>query len=294
GEGDFLRNEEGLLGGELSSSDTKFEYPRLVSVACGFPKDFSLYPRYVRGKFGEDAWFHSSSPIADTLGVADGVGGWRTYGIDPGEFSQFLMRSCNRLATYRNFDPRRLDLLMKRAYVDLLEQKCPVLGSATVCLLSLNREESTVYTANIGDSGFLAVRSGRILCRSQEQQHQFNTPYQLASPPPCLGGHFLIDSPDCADCQKFATRSGDVLLLATDGVFDNVPLAVLVAVLSELAFEDDPMVLQMAANSLALMARTLSLNPKFDSPFSKNARLMNIEAMGGKPDDITVLLATVI
>ncbi|KAH8287370.1 hypothetical protein KR054_006234, partial [Drosophila jambulina] len=267
--------------------------PRLVSVACGFPKDYAMYPHYERGKFGEDAWFHSSSPQADTLGVADGVGGWRTYGIDPGEFSTFLMRSCHRLATYRNFDARRLDLLLNRAYLDLLEQKCPVLGSCTVCLLSLNRENSTIYTANIGDSGFLAVRSGKVLCRSLEQQHQFNTPYQLASPPPCLGGQFLVDMPDCADCQKFVTRRGDVLLLATDGVYDNVPLELLLEVLSELAGVGDPMVLQMAANSLALMARTLSLNPDYDSPFSQNARKLNIEALGGKPDDITVLLATV-
>ncbi|KAH8262093.1 hypothetical protein KR038_004083, partial [Drosophila bunnanda] len=268
--------------------------PRLVSVACGFPKDFINYPHYERGKFGEDAWFQCSSPQADTMGVADGVGGWRAYGIDPGEFSDFLMRSCSRLATYRNYNPRRLDLLLKRAYLDLLEQKCPVLGSATVCLLSLDRQDSMIYTLNIGDSGFLAIRSGRILCRSQEQQHQFNTPYQLASPPPFLDGQFLIDSPDCADRQGFVTCPGDVLLVATDGVYDNIPLRLIVKVLSELAFEDDPVALQMAANSLALMARTLSLNPKFNSPFTQNARSLNIDTSGGKPDDITVLVATVV
>ncbi|KAH8304589.1 hypothetical protein KR059_012779, partial [Drosophila kikkawai] len=294
GEGDYLRYDEILLAKMRNNKDKKHQYPRLVTVVCGFPKNFAMYPRYVRGKFGEDAWFHSSSPQADTLGVADGVGGWRSYGIDPGEFSDFLMRSCHRLATNRNYDARRLDSLLSRAYLDLLEQKCPVLGSSTVCLLSLNRENSTVYTANIGDSGFLAVRSGRILCRSLEQQHQFNTPYQLSSPPPNLGGQFLIDSPDSADYQEFKTRPGDVLLLATDGVYDNLPLELILEVLSEMAGVEDQMVLQMTANSLALMARTLSTNPLYDSPFSRKARKMNVESSGGKRDDITVLLASVI
>lgn len=63
------------------------QLPRLVSVTCGFAKDHIRYPEYNRGKFGEDAWFMSSSPQACIMGVADGVGGWRNYGVDPGKFS---------------------------------------------------------------------------------------------------------------------------------------------------------------------------------------------------------------
>ena len=31
------------------------------------------------------------------IGVADGVGGWRQYGVDPGQFSTHLMKTCERL-----------------------------------------------------------------------------------------------------------------------------------------------------------------------------------------------------
>lgn len=55
----------------------------------------------------------------------------------------------------------------------------------------------------------------------------------------------------------------------------------------------DPVKLQMCANSIALMARQLSFDSKFLSPFSINARKNNINAIGGKPDDVTVVLATV-
>jgi len=75
---------------------------------------------------------------------------------------------------------------------------------------------------------------------------------------------------------------------------DNVPESFLVEVLTEMSGISDPVRLQMAANTVALMARTLSYNPNHDSPFSQNARKLNLEASGGKPDDVTVLLASVV
>lgn len=62
------------------------------------------------------------------LGVADGVGGWRSYGIDPGEFSSFLMKTCERLVHCVNFNPQRPVNLLAYSYCELLEQKKPILG----------------------------------------------------------------------------------------------------------------------------------------------------------------------
>jgi len=284
GEGDFLRCEDKI----------DRPVPRLVSVACGFAKDPAEYPEYNRGKFGEDAWFMSSNSQSYTMGVADGVGGWRNYGIDPGEFSMFLMRSCERFSQAKDYVPERPDLLIGQGFCELLEQNRRIVGSCTACILSLNRANSTLYTANIGDSGFMVVRSGAVVCRSLEQQHHFNTPYQLSSAPPGHEDNVLSDGPETADCIKFPVELGDVILLATDGVYDNVPESFLVEVLTEMSGISDPVRLQMAANTVALMARTLSYNPNHDSPFSQNARKLNLEASGGKPDDVTVLLASVV
>lgn len=60
--------------------------------------------------------------------MADGVGGWRSYGIDPGEFSSFLMKTCERLVHCGNFNPQRPVNLLAYSYCELLEQKKPVLG----------------------------------------------------------------------------------------------------------------------------------------------------------------------
>ncbi|XP_017485946.1 PREDICTED: protein phosphatase PTC7 homolog, partial [Rhagoletis zephyria] len=255
--------------------------PHFVSVVCGFPKDF-LTSKYKPGKYGEDSWFKTSTTNADVLGVADGVGGWRNYGIDPGEFSSFLMKTCERLVHCVNFNSQRPVNLLAYSYCELLEQKKPILGSSTACVLVLNRENSTVYTANIGDSGFMVVRKGEIIHKSEEQQHYFNTPFQLSLPPPGHGHNVLSDSPDSADTLSFSVKEGDVILVATDGVFDNVPERLLLDVLKECEGVTDPVKLQMTANSLALMARSLSFDSEFMSPFAINARRNNINATGGK------------
>lgn len=101
-------------------------------------------------------------------------------------------------------------------------------------MLILNRENSTVYTANIGDSGFIVVREGQIIHRSEEQQHYFNTPFQLSLPPP--GQNVLSDSPESADTLSFPVQNGDVILAATDGVFDNVPTDLLLDILKDVSF----------------------------------------------------------
>lgn len=61
--------------------------------------------------------------------MADGVGGWRHYGIDPGEFSAFLMRTCERLVCSGRFITTEPAGLLARSYYELLERKQPILGA---------------------------------------------------------------------------------------------------------------------------------------------------------------------
>lgn len=153
-------------------------------------------------------------------------------------------------------------------------------GSSTACVLILNRETSTVYTANIGDSGYIVIRKGEIVHKSDEQQHYFNTPFQLSLPPPGNQQRVLSDSPESADRNSFPVEDGDVILVATDGVFDNVPKKLLLETLREVEGEKDAVKLQMTANSIALMARSLSFDSDFMSPFAINARKNNINTIG--------------
>ena len=57
----------------------------------------------------------------------------------------------------------------------------------------LDRHSHRLHTANLGDSGFLVVRGGEVVHRSDEQQHYFNTPFQLSIAPPGAEGVVLSD-----------------------------------------------------------------------------------------------------
>lgn len=133
----------------------------------------------------------------------------------------------------------------------------------------------------------------------------------MSLPPPGNANRVLSDSPESADTFSFPVENGDVILVATDGVFDNVPKDLLLETLRGVEGEKDAVKLQMTANSIALMARSLSFDSEFMSPFAINARKNNIHTIGesrfgdvrdiqlmfsfvgGKPDDITVILACV-
>ncbi|KAI5694787.1 hypothetical protein M8J76_007080 [Diaphorina citri] len=278
---------------EPSNAKTIKKEAKLFSAVSGIPKDFSNNKMFQLNKYGDDAYFTARYKTADVLGVADGVGGWRNYGIDPGEFSSFLMKTCERLVTSGRFSCTEPTSLLARSYYELLENKQPILGSSTACIVILNKETSTLYTANIGDSGFVIVRRGKVIHRSEEQQHYFNTPFQLSLPPLSHTTQVLGDRPECADTSQFQVEDGDVILLATDGVFDNVPDSLLLAELVRAQGSKDPMQLQLVANTIALMARTLAFDETYMSPFAIQARANGISTQGGKPDDITVLLAIV-
>ena len=56
---------------------------------------------------------------ADVIGVADGVGGWRQYGVDPGQFSTHLMKNCERLVTSGYFSPTQPAKLLAQSFREM-------------------------------------------------------------------------------------------------------------------------------------------------------------------------------
>lgn len=57
----------------------------------------------------------------------------------------------------------------------------------------------------------------------------------MSLPPPGHGNNVLSDSPESADSLSFPVKNGDVILVATDGVFDNVPTNILLDTLKEVS-----------------------------------------------------------
>lgn len=60
--------------------------------------------------------------------MADGVGGWRTYGIDPSLFPQSLMAVCERLVREGRFEPQQPVNILSASYHEVQQDKVPLIG----------------------------------------------------------------------------------------------------------------------------------------------------------------------
>ena len=271
---------------------------------------------------GEDAYAMEENELQAVLAVADGVGGWRKQGIDPSGFSRGLMRHLaaivrgererpagilsGRLAVLfgtgsagpgsdgaevsAGLDPvpactllRRAFWRMLRSYFSKAEQP---FGSSTACVVSLDRATGVLDTCNLGDSGFLIVRGGRVAGRSISQQFRFNAPYQLTLTPQ---GE-MNDCTAAAANASFDLQSGDVVIVATDGLWDNLFEDDIVAFVQH-AVDGAP---GSIARSLVERARIAAERSDYESPFFLEAKRQGVKQRpGGKLDDITVVVGLV-
>ncbi|KAI5285075.1 hypothetical protein KEM54_000849 [Ascosphaera aggregata] len=169
---------------------------------------------------------------AIAFGVADGVGGWANSGVDPADFSHAL---CTYMAdsamewkqrsSHQRLSGRKL---IQMAYDKSLRDKTIFAGGSTASI-GLAWESGELELTNLGDSGSMLFRNAAIHHYSPPQTHDFNTPYQLTVMPPrvrsqtaIFGGRPFDDLPNAADVTTWEMQHGDVVLLATDGVFDNL------------------------------------------------------------------------
>ncbi|KAF9407094.1 Protein phosphatase PTC7 [Podila epigama] len=125
--------------------------------------------------------------------------------------------------------------ILDGAYHRLVESGKVEAGSSTACILSLCKFTGTMRTSNLGDSSFLLIRDKRCIYESPSQQHFWNCPYQLTIVPPGFRtsrsstlpssskkSTYVQDLPKDAEQSSHQLEDGDVIVLATDGFWDNV------------------------------------------------------------------------
>ncbi|XVF26804.1 hypothetical protein REPUB_Repub14bG0050400 [Reevesia pubescens] len=241
--------------------------------SCYLPKDNELKP------LGEDAHFICCNE--QTFGVADGVGGWAAKGVDSGEYARQLMVNAV-MAIHEEAEgevnPRRV---LNQAYLHTKAE-----GSSTACILTLR--DSLLHVVNVGDSGFMVFRNTKLVYQSPIQQHDFNRPYQL-------GNSQTSDKPDMAMDLFVRVEAGDVVVVGTDGLLDNMYPTEIEEILKRETEEKQGVCL--CPNKIALLVAEYALYNSFDkfafSPFAKAAMKAGFSRMGGKVDDITVVVGIV-
>lgn len=86
---------------------------------------------------------------------------------------------------------------------------------------------------------------------------------------------------------------GDIIILATDGLFDNMDLDEIVKEVAAWERGDAADRVDALAEQLVQKARLLSLDKNRDSPFALLAKENDIMWGGGMPDDTSVVVARV-
>ncbi|XP_022037104.1 probable protein phosphatase 2C 26 isoform X3 [Helianthus annuus] len=202
-------------------------------------------------KGGEDAFFVSGYN-GGVMAVADGVSGWAEKDVDPAQFSRELMRRASSLVDDEevNYDPR---ILVRKAHAATSST-----GSATV-IVSMLDNNGILKIANVGDCGLRVIRKGQIIFSTFPQEHYFDCPYQLSSE--TVSQTYLDATVTSIDIVK-----GDIIVMGSDGLFDNVFDHEIVSTIKE--HKD----VAETAKVLADLAYKHSVDFYFDSPFSIEAR----------------------
>ena len=301
----------------------------------------------MRPESGHDAFFVSR--VGDTgavaLGVTDGVGGWVESNVDPADFSHAFCDYMAARAYYHGAEeaergaPREVltaRQLMDKGYADVLHDPSIQAGGSTA-VVGIAAPDGTLDVANLGDSGYLLLRLNGVHAYSRAQTHDFNTPFQLSAIPPALlarmatfGGRGFCDLPRDADVTHQCLQHGDVLVFATDGVWDNLFNQDILHVASRVMVDSgawqmteggciraakdlsrftlppaagdgkreathDKTLQSARAVAITAAARKASVDKKLLTPFAKEVRATypNERWDGGKVDDICVVVAVV-
>lgn len=247
---------------------------------------------------GEDNYFVAPRASSDIYaGVADGVGGWANHGYDSSAISRELCNAMKDIAlgSGKNIPPKEL---LSMAYRTISDEGKVKVGGTTAIVAHLH-PNGQLNVANLGDSWCGVFRDSKIAFQTEFQTVGFNAPYQLAIIPQKIlddassnGGSFIMNKPSDADEYSFQLQKNDVVVLATDGVTDNIAVEDMELFLKDRMETDTP--LQDITQEFVSKVVTLSKDPTFPSVFSQEySKLAGQDYLGGKEDDITVVVIRV-
>ena len=252
---------------------------------------------------GEDNLFVSekSKDGYVALGVADGVGGWSEAGYDSAAISRELCASMKTIfeqqKEHAGLTPKGL---LTDAFKEIQDSPKVEIGGTTACLGILTPDYK-LKVANLGDSWCGLFRGYKLINETNFQTHNFNTPYQLAKIPFQIvrqaeleGRRYIIDTPDRADEYSWDLQKDDIIMFATDGVTDNVIPNDIELFLKDKLEQQPKVDLNDISQSFVEEVVKVSKDVNFPSAFAQElSRLTGQKYLGGKEDDITVVLVKV-
>lgn len=221
---------------------------------------------------GEDAVFTKGR----TFGVFDGVSG--AVKLDGIPLYSTTLAKEMKMAVGDNFlDLKEITALLTTA-ADFADEAAT--GASTAVVGSVS-EDGRLSVLNVGDSYCYVIRDGKVAVKTKEIVHYFECPYQLSEDSP--------DRPKDGTKLNANVQPGDVILMGSDGLFDNLSDDVILRTVASA-----PARASMISRKLVELSRTISLDVEADTPFAKLAKRAGFEGYengrGGKVDDISCVV----
>lgn len=154
-------------------------------------------------------------------------------------------------------------------------------GASTAVVASIG-ENGFLQALNVGDSACYVVRDGKVTAKTREISHYWECPYQLSEDSP--------DQPKDGTKLNVELIPGDIILMGSDGVFDNVNDDQLLELVAK-----SPVVKPTSlAKKVCDLSRKISLDKTAVTPYSKQAQRRGDadfrDGLGGKLDDVSCIV----
>jgi len=242
-----------------------------VRDLCSLKKTF--------GFAGEDSYFRTVTKSGQVwVGVADGVYEWRNKGVDPSLYSRGLMQKIQESID----DSQSLEQIVEKGFEEM--KKTDIQGSCTISIAKIDLKKKRLDTYVLGDSLVMVWRWDETdqtyhpYFESNELEHHFGCPKQL-------GSHKSSSTVDEGEMTVTKIRAGDVVLVASDGLFDNLHGEEVTSLMTKMIHGENN--LDAFNRQLVLEAYEASLDPVRDTPYSRCAsENFDMIYSGGKQDDI--------
>jgi len=242
-------------------------------------------PKY---SHGDDTYLISNNGKA--IAVFDGIGGNYEYGINPRDYSYSLMTGCRIAANDKHLtDPLQI---LEEGFQ--FASKVDGSSAAIVGYLEETQDDLMHFNVlNVGDSQFMVLRRNENkggFISIIKSDPQYDTTVVSLSNMPCpmqlTGNEERSDKPDAGIKYRVQIFDGDIIIMASDGLFDNLFDNEIIDIVNQSYKEP----VQEIAKKLSLAAYVSSKNKTKNSPFSETIGKLIGYHVGGKEDDITTVV----
>lgn len=243
--------------------------PRPIKIEMG--SHILPHPAKVRWG-GEDAVFIKGR----TFGVFDGVSGADKLDGVP-LYSRTLANEMKKMVGTEGVTIQDMTTYLTNAaaYAD-----GAATGASTAVVASIG-ENGFLQALNVGDSYCVVIRDGKITAKTREISHYWECPYQLSEDSP--------DRPRDGTKLNVELIPGDVIIMGSDGVFDNLNDDLLVDLVTRSPAKAMPL-----AKKICDVSRKQSLDKNSETPYGKQAQRRGDpdyrNGLGGKVDDVSCVV----